>query len=329
MTPGVTSAPAATMAPFSTVAPSISVAPIPTNASSFTTHACRIALCPIVTRSPMIVGIATPPTFVFATWTTALSWMLVSAPTRIRFTSPRSTAPYHTEDRSPITTSPITDAEGATKPTEGSAGVLSYTARTVLCLLISSRNAELPCMEHPTRSRAWPVSRRAVPRANMMRDIDDVMAGECLCGVKQGSCACACQRRRERGSRGVRNATRWREKDERPHPATEKIPATNAPGWPQREASIASGRARAGKGAARARARSPPLAATAAACSRGDASPRRRGAVDARTRARRRKSWHSGVVGLGHRRVGARVRAVFSARRDAGWGGRDRRRTLT
>ena len=71
------------------------------------------------------------------------------------------------------------------KPSEGSAGVLSYTARTVLCLLISSRNAELPCMEHPTRSRAWPVSRRAVPRANMMRDIDDVMAMRIASAIRE------------------------------------------------------------------------------------------------------------------------------------------------
>ena len=63
--PGVTSAPAATIAPFSTTAPSITVAPIPTKASSWIVHAWRMALWPTVTRSPTVVGAATPPTFVF------------------------------------------------------------------------------------------------------------------------------------------------------------------------------------------------------------------------------------------------------------------------
>jgi hypothetical protein len=38
---------------------------------------------------------------------------------------PRSTAPYHTEDFSPMDTLPITLAEGATKPCMGKVGTLS------------------------------------------------------------------------------------------------------------------------------------------------------------------------------------------------------------
>ena len=124
-----------------------------------------------MTLLPIVVGIDRPPTLVFATCTTALSWMFVSRPMTMPFTSPRNTAPYQMELFSPIVTSPITDALGAMNPTLGNRGTLSYTPRTVLCFEISSRKTLEPCIVQPTRSRTWPVSRSAVPRANITRDM--------------------------------------------------------------------------------------------------------------------------------------------------------------
>ena len=97
--------------------------------------------------------------------------MLVWAPMRMELTSPRRTAPYHTEDFSPMVTSPMTLAEGAMNPARGSAGTFSYIPMIVRCFEIASRNALLPCIEQPMRSSTWPVSRSAVPMLNMKRDI--------------------------------------------------------------------------------------------------------------------------------------------------------------
>ena len=67
------------------------------------------------TLSPMVVASDWPAGLFFATWMTALSWMLQDSPTVMLFTSPRSVAPYHTLVRSPSVTSPMTAAFGATK----------------------------------------------------------------------------------------------------------------------------------------------------------------------------------------------------------------------
>mmetsp|Transcript_5278 Transcript_5278/g.18403 ORF Transcript_5278/g.18403 Transcript_5278/m.18403 type:complete len:204 (-) Transcript_5278:15-626(-) len=163
--PGVTSAPAATIAPLFTTAPSITVAPMPTNASLSIVHACKHAACPIVTRSPMVVGSALPPTLCFATWMMELSWMLVFAPTLMPCTSPRSVQPYQMLEPSPIDTSPITDADGAMKPVKGSFGILSCRFIIVRWRLSASLYAKLPMTMHPTRSIAWPVSRIICPSA--------------------------------------------------------------------------------------------------------------------------------------------------------------------
>ena len=50
-----------------------------------------------------------------STWRTLPSWMLVRAPIRIRFTSPRSTQLYQMLASGPISMSPISRAPGATK----------------------------------------------------------------------------------------------------------------------------------------------------------------------------------------------------------------------
>jgi hypothetical protein len=47
-------------------------------------------------------------------------------PTRILLTSPRMTAPYHTEVLSPILTSPMTEALGAIKESTATTGRLLY-----------------------------------------------------------------------------------------------------------------------------------------------------------------------------------------------------------
>ncbi len=53
------------------------------------------------------------------TCTTAWSWMLVRAPTRMELTSPRTTAPNQTEEPAPSSTSPTTTLPAA-RNTDGS-----------------------------------------------------------------------------------------------------------------------------------------------------------------------------------------------------------------
>jgi hypothetical protein len=78
-----------------------------------------MAACPTVTSAPMTV-FSRPA----LTWTMVPSWMLERGPTRMVLVSPRSTQPYQTLAPSPISTSPITAAVGATKAEEWTTGSL-------------------------------------------------------------------------------------------------------------------------------------------------------------------------------------------------------------
>lgn len=66
-----------------------------------------------------------------ATWMTAASWTDTSEPRETELTSPRTTALYQMDERSPTVTSPTTDAEGATKAVEGIVGTLPECGTTV------------------------------------------------------------------------------------------------------------------------------------------------------------------------------------------------------
>ena len=91
-----------------------------------------VAPWPTVTLSPIRVGSAAPAALIDpATCTTAASWMFESLPIEIELTSPRRTALYQTEDRSPTVTSPMTEAEGATKAEGARAGDLPACGTTV------------------------------------------------------------------------------------------------------------------------------------------------------------------------------------------------------
>ena len=59
----------------------------------------------------------------------AWSWMLVRAPMRMWFTSPRTTAPNQTDESAPISTSPTITALSATQTLSASRGVLPPHAR--------------------------------------------------------------------------------------------------------------------------------------------------------------------------------------------------------
>ena len=61
---------------------------------------------PITHSSPTTVGASG------VVWSTVPSWMLVRAPIRIEPSSPRSTAPGHTELSGPMRTEPMTTASG-------------------------------------------------------------------------------------------------------------------------------------------------------------------------------------------------------------------------
>ncbi len=71
---------------------------------------------PTVTRAPITSG---PPAGLAGvlcdTCSTLLSWMLLASPMTIELTSPRITAPGHTEASAPRLTSPITVARGCTQ----------------------------------------------------------------------------------------------------------------------------------------------------------------------------------------------------------------------
>ena len=78
---------------------------------------------PTVTRAPMRSG---PPAGLAGvlcdTCSTLLSWMLLASPMPIELTSPRITAPGHTEASRPRLTSPITVARGCTQAPAASCG---------------------------------------------------------------------------------------------------------------------------------------------------------------------------------------------------------------
>ena len=86
---------------------------MPIRHSSPMVQPCRMTPWPTVTRAPMTSG---APSGLRAlgrlTCRTAPSWMLLPAPMRMKWTSPRIVTWGHTEASSPSTTSPITVALG-------------------------------------------------------------------------------------------------------------------------------------------------------------------------------------------------------------------------
>src|SRR6185503_6581367 len=108
--PGETTAPAATRHSSSSTTPSRTMAPMPMRQWDLIWQPCRRAAWPTVTNSSMTEGV--PPRL---TWTMVPSWILVPRPTRMKFTSPRSTAVNQTLVSSASSTSPITWEEDSTK----------------------------------------------------------------------------------------------------------------------------------------------------------------------------------------------------------------------
>src|ERR1700761_4945712 len=66
-----------------------------------------------------------------STWITVPSWMLVRAPMRMEFMSPRSRQWNQMPVSDPITTSPITAAVGAMKASSAICGVTPFREKTV------------------------------------------------------------------------------------------------------------------------------------------------------------------------------------------------------
>lgn len=113
---------AATIEPAPITAPLSTVAPMPTRLPSSMVQPCSTALCPIETRSPIVIG--NPK----STWTEQLSCTLLPAPTTIGPQSARSTAPYQTLAPGCSVTSPTTTAIGATKHSSSTTGRWPPTA---------------------------------------------------------------------------------------------------------------------------------------------------------------------------------------------------------
>ena len=82
---------------------------MPISTSSWIVHPCKTTEWPTVTRSPTVVN--DRPS---VQWITELSWIELRAPIRIGPSSPRRVTLGHTLDSGPITTSPISTAEGWT-----------------------------------------------------------------------------------------------------------------------------------------------------------------------------------------------------------------------
>ncbi len=90
------------------------------------TQPCSTALWPTETPVPMVT--VKPG----STWTVALSWMLLPAPSLTGPQSARSTALYQRLEPSAMTTSPITTEPGAVKAPGSISGSLPPIARTVV-----------------------------------------------------------------------------------------------------------------------------------------------------------------------------------------------------
>jgi hypothetical protein len=118
--PSRTSAPAAISDQRPTREPSSTRDPMPISTSSSTTAPWTIAQWPIETRSPTITGHSPS-----VPCSTAPSCTFESFPMRIACTSPRSTAEYHTDTRSPSSTSPTTEQVGARKTSRPKRGLRS------------------------------------------------------------------------------------------------------------------------------------------------------------------------------------------------------------
>ena len=102
-----TSAPAPTRALVSTMALCSTTDPEPTSAWAWMVHPSRCARWPTTHSSPTVVGVNG------VVCSTAPSWMEVRAPTTMRPSSPRSTAPGQMDDSAPISTDPMITAPGA------------------------------------------------------------------------------------------------------------------------------------------------------------------------------------------------------------------------
>ena len=123
--PSPTTAPAAISARGPTVARWSTIAPIPTSAPSPIRQPSSIAMWPIVTFSPTIVGRSS------AQWITQLSCTLEPAPITIALLSPRRTAPNQMRAPGETVTSPISTAVGATNASSATCGVLPSSSITV------------------------------------------------------------------------------------------------------------------------------------------------------------------------------------------------------
>ena len=100
-------APAPSMPSSSTTQPFMMIAPRPMKPRFLIVQPCTIAIWPISTSSPMMVGHSGAPGFGPSQWTTLPSWMLVRAPITIRLTSARSTQLYQMLASGPMVTSPV------------------------------------------------------------------------------------------------------------------------------------------------------------------------------------------------------------------------------
>ena len=92
-----------------------------------------ITLWAMLTSSSMTVG-----HLPLVTWMTQASWMLVRAPMRIQFTSPRTTQLNQMEASSPISTSPSTRALSATKTRLPSFGTMPWKGRIMGHLVLGA-----------------------------------------------------------------------------------------------------------------------------------------------------------------------------------------------
>src|ERR1043165_8246116 len=155
--PSGTTAPAATSAHSPTTAPSRTREPMPMSAPFFTVQPCTMAACPIVTSSATTQG-CTPP----VTWRTQLSCTFEREPILMKWTSPRTTTPNHSETSLPISTSPVTSPSSARKTPCPTRGFFPSNSRSN----IAARTLQFPDAQH---NRVPPPRARSLARGSVQR----------------------------------------------------------------------------------------------------------------------------------------------------------------
>src|SRR5262245_11488369 len=137
------------------------------------------AAWPIVTLSPIVVSCVP-----VIACTTAPSWTFVRRPTRITFTSPRTTAHIHTLLSSPISTSPMICALSSMNAVGWTRGAVPRYGRSIQYYIVSGMTS------HETDLVALRELNEAYIRSVQTSDVqrfEQLLAADFLCSLPDGT----------------------------------------------------------------------------------------------------------------------------------------------